>query len=543
MSAERPAEDGKPPPFPSRYLPLEELGAGGMGVVWKAWDTQLKRTVALKLLKRYEVEDLQRFQREARLAAKLSHPHIAAIHDAGQENGEPYIDMQFVDGQTLDRFRCSDARILARLIRDAARALDYAHQRRIVHRDIKPTNLMVTSGGSTPEPHLYVMDFGIARAIGAGQSVTSSGKVVGSLGYMSPEQMRGEAVDARTDIYSLGATLHAALRGSPPGYGSTGAETGTPDVGRATARLDRDLRAIVECCLKADRNHRYRHASDLADDLDHYLAGKPVRPRRREVVYRIRKWVAGRKGAVALALGVIATLAGVALLPLGRSREHDRTAELGPQLDRLIQFLERVAAPGALTAGAAPPLEVEFDIVKEEVLGGRSIPVRVSDGDQLRDDGEVPKSGDNYKVLFGTNLPCHVYVAQADSGGKVTSLFPSGYSQRANPVLPGGRYEVPEGANWLHLDQRQGLEHVYLLASREPQPEIEKVLSQWAGQDAPGRPVARPAIVTRGVQGSRPGRPREVVVQGERSVFQPTQVEATKEGLIVLTRWFVHQKP
>ncbi len=193
VGAETPAVTGAPRPPPSRFahapgtapqppevasapsesqfgkfVRTEKLGAGGMGEVWRAYDTQLGRWVALKSLKGGD-EDLARFKREAHLAGQLSHPNICAIHEVGEDRGQHFIAMQFVPGETLRQIvaargadRGADRRLLVRLIRDTARAVDYAHGHVIVHRDLKPENLMVTEAAR--EPHVYVMDFGLARS-------------------------------------------------------------------------------------------------------------------------------------------------------------------------------------------------------------------------------------------------------------------------------------------------------------------------------------------------------------------------------------------
>jgi serine/threonine-protein kinase len=172
-----------------KHLRTTKLGSGGGGEVWRAYDTVLGRWVALKLLKGTDEEEVVRFHREAQLAGRLSHPNIAAIYEVGSAGGRFYIAMQLVDGRTL-RALGADARRAATLLRDAARAVAYAHEEGVIHRDLKPDNLMV-AGGS----HVYVMDFGLARAVsasagsgGAGGAPTLSGVAVGTPSYMAPEQ-------------------------------------------------------------------------------------------------------------------------------------------------------------------------------------------------------------------------------------------------------------------------------------------------------------------------------------------------------------------
>ena len=190
-----------------KFVTTARLGAGGMGEVWKAWDTGLHRWVALKFLKGGDDEEVLRFAREAQIAGKLSHPNIAAIYDVGSEQGRHYIAMQFVDGVTLKRFPADDRDALVRVVRDAALALQFAHEQGVVHRDVKPENLMVTSRAKpSTHPHVYVMDFGLARAVRGDSSLTVSGAIVGTPAYMPPEQAAGELrlVGPGSDVYSLG---------------------------------------------------------------------------------------------------------------------------------------------------------------------------------------------------------------------------------------------------------------------------------------------------------------------------------------------------
>src|SRR5262245_33194427 len=197
------------------YLCVEKIGSGGMGEVWKAWDTDLGRPAALKFLKADDPDELARFRREAEVSAKLAHPHIAAIYGTGSDGESLSLAMQVVAGVTLDRVPKTNRKRLVRLVRDAARAVDSAHRQGIVHRDLKPSNLMVGRGAGG-EDHLFVLDFGLARRIDTGEKVTASGIVLGTPAYMSPEQARGADVDVRSDVYSLGATMFELLAKRPP---------------------------------------------------------------------------------------------------------------------------------------------------------------------------------------------------------------------------------------------------------------------------------------------------------------------------------------
>jgi len=323
-----------------RYVLVQRIGSGGFGEVWKAWDTQLARWTAVKLLKGRDDEEIARFTREAQTAGRLSHPHIAAVYEVGQEGGRHFIAMQLIDGQTLKTYPRTDRAALVRLVRDAARAVAHAHGLGIVHRDLKPENIMVERGtversnGLTAE-RVFVMDFGLARAVHGGSKLSVSGTVVGTPAYMSPQQARGERVDARTDVYSLGATLYEILADRPPFHGRDIVDilvAVCQDEPRPPRRIDpsinADLETIVLKCLEKDADRRYPSAAALADDLDRFLAGEPISARPASFVYRLRKRIAKRKGLVALAFVAVIALGATLAILLTRLTAVERTRRL-----------------------------------------------------------------------------------------------------------------------------------------------------------------------------------------------------------------------
>src|SRR4029077_18786105 len=271
------------------YELLEEVGRGGQGVVFRARQKTLNRIVALKVISLGQwasKEHLKRFRREAEAAAKLEHPGIVPIHDVGERDGSCYFSMKFVEGGQLDevvRRTPMSIRQAAELIAKVARTVHYAHEHGILHRDIKPGNILLDRNG---EPHLT--DFGLARLAEADSTVTGTLEVLGTPSYMAPEQAAGNnaAVRSNTDVYGLGAVLYQLLTGQPPFAGGTTYETIRLllDIEPRPPRLlnpkiDRDLSTICLKCLEKDPKRRYSSALALTEDLERCLKHQPIRAR------------------------------------------------------------------------------------------------------------------------------------------------------------------------------------------------------------------------------------------------------------------------
>jgi serine/threonine-protein kinase len=271
------------------YELLEEIGRGGMGVVYRAVQKSLGRTVAIKMLLRRDLAtpaDLSRFRSEAEAAAQLDHPGIVSVFEVGECDGHPFYSMQFVEGTTLaKRLRQGPlpAREAAALLAKVADAVQVAHARGVLHRDLKPSNILIDGGG---EPH--VSDFGLAKRLEADESVTHTGAILGTPCYMSPEQAAGSRGDVgpTSDVWSLGAILYQMLIGRPPFQASSPMDTllavleSDPPVPRSIDRqVDRDLEMIALKSLQKPQDLRYGSAAELAADLRAFLAGEPVAAR------------------------------------------------------------------------------------------------------------------------------------------------------------------------------------------------------------------------------------------------------------------------
>src|SRR5213595_1543538 len=298
------------------YELLEEVGRGGQGVVFRARQKSLNRTVALKVIRLGQWASkahLKRFRLEAEAAARLEHPGIVPIHEVGERDGSCYFSMKFVEGGQLDevvRHAPMSSRQAAELVARVARTVHYAHEHGILHRDIKPGNILLDAKG---EPHLT--DFGLARLVETESNVTRTLEVLGTPSYMAPEQAVGNnaAIGSVTDVYGLGAVLYQLLTGQPPFAGGTTYETikllldTEPRQPRLlNPKIDRDLSTICLKCLEKDPKRRYSSALALAEDLEHWLRHEPIRARRTGVLARGRKWI--RRSPAAAALVVMSVL-------------------------------------------------------------------------------------------------------------------------------------------------------------------------------------------------------------------------------------------
>ncbi len=330
-------EEGPPGPTPARhsrertarsvemlgdlgdYELLEEIGRGGQGVVYRARQKSLNRTVALKVigLGQWATKaHLKRFRLEAEAAASLKHPCIVPIHEVAERDGCCYFSMNLVEGGQLDEVVRREPMPIPRaaeLIAKLARTVHYAHEHGILHRDIKPGNVLLDAKG---EPHLT--DFGLARLIETESTVTRTMEVLGTPSYMAPEQAVGNnaAVGSATDVYGLGAVFYQLLTGQPPFAGGTTFETikllldTEPRPPRLlNPKIDRDLSTICLKCLEKDPQRRYSSALALAEDLERWLKHEPIQARRTAIFTRASKWVRRNPTSALLAACLVALAA------------------------------------------------------------------------------------------------------------------------------------------------------------------------------------------------------------------------------------------
>ncbi|MBI3726521.1 tetratricopeptide repeat protein [bacterium] len=349
-----------------RYLILSEIGRGGMGVVSRAWDERLRRVVALKTIvgDAADVGLVERFQREAEAVARLKHPNIVSVHEVFDADGKHCLAMDFIDGTTLERAlahgkegeRFSLDRALE-IVRSVARAVHHAHEQGVIHRDLKPQNIMLDGRGRA-----FVLDFGLASIRDGRPRVTKTGSVLGTPAYMPPEQASGGGVvDERSDVYSLGATLYHVLTGRPPFDGTeinvlTALFTKDPEPpSRLSRRVTADLETICLKCLEKDPRNRYASAALLADDLERYLKGDSIAARPIGRAEKARRW-AKRNRLLVAALSLLVLVVPPAIVyPIvvagrdeKRRQEEDaaKQAAVEKRHARLEAILASASAPG-----------------------------------------------------------------------------------------------------------------------------------------------------------------------------------------------------
>jgi tetratricopeptide (TPR) repeat protein/tRNA A-37 threonylcarbamoyl transferase component Bud32 len=448
------------------YEVLEELGRGGMGVVYKARQASLNRTVALKVVlagSHAGPEALARFLREAETVARLKHPHVVQVYDYGSHDGTPFFSLEFLEGGSLaDRLQGQPQppAPAARMVQTLARAVQAAHDQGIVHRDLKPANVLLAADG-TPK----VADFGLAKQGDAGK--TASGEVLGTPSYMAPEQAggRNKEVGPAADVYALGALLYECLTGRPPFRAATALDTLMQVVcddpvppRQLNPQVPRDLETVCLKCLEKEPGRRYASALLLADDLERFLDGEPVRARPVGVLERGWRW--GRRNpvvaglAAALAVVVVGSVAALAALWLqaraaavaeGRAKEQaqDRLQQVERGVEVLASVFRHLDPTAEEQGGKALRLQLGERLheaagqLEGEAVGDPLAVARLQDllGDSLRELGHL----DQAEGILRKARATRAQLLGADHPDTLTSMH-----SLADVYRERGRYEEAE---------------------------------------------------------------------------------------------------
>jgi len=416
------ADLGSPAPSPDASEPARiryfgdyeierELARGGMGVVFRARQISLNRPVALKMILAGQLADdtdVKRFYTEAEAAANLDHPGIVPIYEVGQHEGQHYFSMGYVEGQSLAQRlaeRPLPPREAAALLIKVAEAIEYAHSRGVIHRDLKPGNILLDRNG-----HPRVTDFGLAKKLEADSGLTGSGQIMGTPSYMPPEQAGGNrgAVGPAADVYALGATLYALVTGRPPFQAATAMDTVLQVLGeepvpprRLNPALDRDVETICLKCLEKEPGKRYASAAALAAELNRFLAGEPILARPIGAPARLWRWCRRRPVVAGLGAAVAALVLFVAVAGPLVAVSQSRLRALADDRAREAQRAGYVAATKAMAADQA--------LVQSYLIQARSLRDATSRGRQgravqlLKDAAGLKRETDGLAAALGAD--------------------------------------------------------------------------------------------------------------------------------------------
>lgn len=414
----------------------EEIGRGGMGVVYRARQAGLDRIVAVKVLLRAKFagpEERQRFHREAQTAGRLKHPGIVGIFDIGEDEGVPWFSMEYVGGKNLEqlvREHPLAARDAADLTRRVAEALQHAHGHGVLHRDLKPSNILLDEDGAP-----RISDFGIARLVTAGAAeLTRTGQMLGSPGYAAPEQAFGGSADARTDVYGLGALLYHLLTGRPPFQGPALdailvqlRDDDPLSPRRLNPAVPRDLETVCLKCLRKDSSRRYASAKEVADDLARFLAGEPIHARPPGPAGRVWRWGRRRPWTAALVAACVVLLGTLVIGSLAvarrEHRQEQRVTLLAVSREARAERLGDSRARSLMAVGEAWEIGPSAEL-RNEAIAALSLP------------------GIRFLPAIGGELPAPGELSVTDDAGRRRAVVRSLPGKSADVIeieaLPGG---------------------------------------------------------------------------------------------------------
>jgi hypothetical protein len=445
------------------YEILQELGRGGMGVVYQGRQVSLNRLVALKMIlagTQAGAEARARFRSEAEAVARLHHPNIVQIYEIGEHDGRPYCALEFVDGGSLAG-RLAGTPLTphqaARLMATVAHAVQAAHDRGIVHRDLKPANVLLTRDGQPK-----VTDFGLAKQLDSGQDRTQSGAILGTPCYMAPEQAGGHSktVGPAADVYALGAILYELLTGRPPFQGATALDTVRQVLSteplppsRVNALLPRDLETICLRCLEKEPQRRYPRAADLADDLRRFQDGEPIHARPVGRAEKLRRWCRHNP-----ALAVLVGLSAASLV--------------------LLAFLVRAAwQPPPVETPAAPVQSTQPVETPAAPVQVTKLEVRLFRGEDATPLGllglasRAARFDDDVAVHAELNRPAYCYLVAFNPNGQEQLCFPQDAGVPPRPIT---RLGYPPDSTYFPLTDGVGLQAFVLVASGAPLPAYQR---------------------------------------------------------------------